>query len=44
MGDIGREAMSMLIEILTEADVPARKRILPTQLVVRGSTSQPRRT
>jgi LacI family transcriptional regulator, repressor for deo operon, udp, cdd, tsx, nupC, and nupG len=44
MGDIGREAMSMLIEILTEDDVPARKRILPTQLVIRGSTAQPRRS
>jgi LacI family repressor for deo operon, udp, cdd, tsx, nupC, and nupG len=39
MGDLGREAMSMLIEILTGADVPPRKRILPTQLIVRGSTS-----
>lgn len=38
-GELGREAMSMMIEILTNADVPARKRILPTQLVVRGSTA-----
>jgi LacI family transcriptional regulator, repressor for deo operon, udp, cdd, tsx, nupC, and nupG len=43
MGDLGREAMSMLIEILTGADVPPRKRILPTQLVVRGSTARPPR-
>lgn len=44
MGDIGREAMRMLIEILTGADVPARKRILPTQFIVRGSTAPPRHT
>jgi LacI family repressor for deo operon, udp, cdd, tsx, nupC, and nupG len=40
MGDIGREAMNMLIEILTGADVPPRKRILPTQLVVRASAAR----
>lgn len=40
MGDIGREAMTMLIEILAGKDVPPRKRILPTQLVVRGSTAR----
>lgn len=40
MSDLGREAMSMLIEILTGDDVPPRKRILPTQLVVRGSTTR----
>jgi LacI family transcriptional regulator, repressor for deo operon, udp, cdd, tsx, nupC, and nupG len=40
MGEIGREAMNMLIEILTGHDVPARKRILPTQLVVRGSAAR----
>jgi LacI family repressor for deo operon, udp, cdd, tsx, nupC, and nupG len=43
MGDIGREAMNMLIEILTGTDVPARKRILPTQLVVRGSAARYKR-
>jgi LacI family transcriptional regulator, repressor for deo operon, udp, cdd, tsx, nupC, and nupG len=44
MGDIGREAMSMLIEILTGADVPPRKRILPTQFIVRGSAARRRQT
>jgi len=39
MGDIGREAATLLIEILKDADVPPRKRILPTQLVVRGSAA-----
>jgi LacI family repressor for deo operon, udp, cdd, tsx, nupC, and nupG len=38
--ELGREAMSMLIEMLRGTDVPARKRILPTQLVVRGSTAR----
>ncbi len=41
--ELGREAMSMLLEILTDTDVPPRKRVLPTQLVVRGSTSVPRK-
>jgi len=40
MSDLGREAMSMLIEILTGENVPPRKRILPTQLIVRGSTAR----
>ncbi|MBV8803697.1 MAG: substrate-binding domain-containing protein, partial [Sinobacteraceae bacterium] len=40
MADLGREAMSMLIEILTADDVPPRKRILPTQLIVRSSTAR----
>ena len=39
-GELGREAMSMLIEILSGEDVPARKRVLSTQLVVRGSTAR----
>jgi LacI family repressor for deo operon, udp, cdd, tsx, nupC, and nupG len=38
--ELGREAMSMLIEILRNNDVPARKRILPTHLVVRGSSGR----
>jgi LacI family repressor for deo operon, udp, cdd, tsx, nupC, and nupG len=38
--ELGREAMNMLIEILRGNDVPARKRILPTQLVIRGSTAR----
>ena len=44
MGDIGREAMTMLIEILNGTDVPPRKRILPTQLVVRGSAARRKTT
>jgi LacI family repressor for deo operon, udp, cdd, tsx, nupC, and nupG len=39
MGDIGREAATLLIEILNQADVAPRKHMLPTQLVVRGSTA-----
>lgn len=39
-GELGREAMNMMLEILTNPGVPARKRILSTQLVVRGSTAQ----
>jgi LacI family transcriptional regulator, repressor for deo operon, udp, cdd, tsx, nupC, and nupG len=38
--ELGREAMNMLIEILRGTDVPARRRILPTQLVIRGSTGR----
>ncbi len=38
--ELGREAMNMLIEILRGDDVPARRRILPTQLVIRGSTGR----
>jgi DNA-binding LacI/PurR family transcriptional regulator len=38
--DLGREAMTMLLEILKGADVPPRKRILPTQLIVRDSTAR----
>ncbi len=40
--ELGREAMSMLIEILDGVDVPARKRILATHLVIRGSTARAR--
>lgn len=40
MGDIGREAMSMLIEILDGTDIPPRKRMLPVQLIVRGSVAR----
>ena len=32
--------MTMLLEILNGTDVPPRKKILPTQLVVRGSTAR----
>ncbi len=38
--ELGREAMNMLIEILRGTDVPARKRILPTQLIIRASTAR----
>jgi len=35
---LGREAMTMLIEILNDPEVPPRKRVLTAELVVRGST------
>jgi LacI family repressor for deo operon, udp, cdd, tsx, nupC, and nupG len=35
---LGREAMTMLIELLNEPEVPTRKRVLSAELVVRGST------
>ena len=35
---IGREAMTMLIELLNDSEVPPRKRVLSADLVVRGST------
>jgi LacI family repressor for deo operon, udp, cdd, tsx, nupC, and nupG len=39
--ELGREAMTLLIEILSGASVAARKRVLPTQLVVRASAARP---
>jgi LacI family transcriptional regulator, repressor for deo operon, udp, cdd, tsx, nupC, and nupG len=36
---LGREAMAMMIELLTDPEVPARKRVLAAELVVRGSTA-----
>jgi len=36
---LGREAMTMLIEILNDPEVPPRKRVLSADLVVRGSTA-----
>jgi len=42
MADLGREAMSMLIEIMNGINVPPRKRILPTQLIVRSSVARHR--
>jgi len=39
---LGREAMTMLIELLNDPEVPPRKRVLSAELVVRGSTG-PRR-
>ena len=40
---LGREAMTMLIELLNDLEVPPRKRVLSADLVVRGSTA-PRTT
>lgn len=40
---LGREAMSMMIELLNDAQVPPRKRVLSAELVVRGSTAPPKR-
>lgn len=37
--ELGREAMSLLIEILQHRASGPRKRVLPTQLIVRGSTA-----
>jgi LacI family transcriptional regulator, repressor for deo operon, udp, cdd, tsx, nupC, and nupG len=36
---LGREAMTMLIELLNDPEVPPRKRVLSADLVVRGSTA-----
>lgn len=36
---LGREAMTMLIELLNGPEVPPRKRVLSADLVVRGSTA-----
>jgi LacI family repressor for deo operon, udp, cdd, tsx, nupC, and nupG len=36
---LGREAMTMLIELLNDPGVPPRKRVLSADLVVRGSTA-----
>ncbi|WNL44606.1 LacI family DNA-binding transcriptional regulator [Dyella sp. BiH032] len=38
---LGREAMSMMLELLGDAAVPPRKRVLSADLVVRGSTAPP---
>src|SRR5262249_27549195 len=37
---LGREAMSLLVEILTDPAVPPRKEVLPVELVVRGSSAR----
>jgi LacI family transcriptional regulator, repressor for deo operon, udp, cdd, tsx, nupC, and nupG len=37
---LGREAMTMLIELLNDPEVPPRKRVLSADLVVRGSTAR----
>ncbi|WP_266158938.1 LacI family DNA-binding transcriptional regulator [Dyella silvatica] len=36
---LGREAMTMMIELLNDPQVPPRKRVLSADLVVRGSTA-----
>lgn len=36
---LGREAMTMMIELLNDPEVPPRKRVLSADLVVRGSTA-----
>ena len=36
---LGLEAMTLLLELLRNPQTPPRKRILPTQLIVRGSTA-----
>ena len=36
--ELGREAMLMLLQILGDPTIPARRTILPTQLIVRGTT------
>ena len=41
--EMGREAMLMLLQILNDRSVPPRKRVLRTQLVIRGSTTHPPR-
>jgi LacI family transcriptional regulator, repressor for deo operon, udp, cdd, tsx, nupC, and nupG len=39
--ELGQEAMTLLLDILRGVSPPGRKRVLPTQLVVRGSTGRP---
>lgn len=41
--DLGREAMSLLVELLRNPKTPPLKRVLPTQLVIRSSTAPPPR-
>ena len=36
---LGREAIGLLLEILTSSDTPVRKHVLPVDLVVRGSAA-----
>ncbi|KJV35368.1 LacI family transcriptional regulator [Luteibacter yeojuensis] len=39
---LGREAMTMMIELLADPEEPPRKRVLAAELVVRGSTAPPK--
>lgn len=41
MQEIGREAMTLLIDLLADPTTAARKRMLPTQLIIRASTAKP---
>jgi len=43
-GALGRNAMELLLEILEDPHTPVRKVMLPTELVIRGSTRKRRRT
>jgi len=42
-GALGRKAMELLLEILERPQTPARKVVLPTELILRGSTGKRRR-
>jgi LacI family transcriptional regulator, repressor for deo operon, udp, cdd, tsx, nupC, and nupG len=42
-GDLGREGMLMLLQILADPDVPTKRLVLPTKLIERGSTAPPRK-
>lgn len=42
--ELGEEAMRMLLDLLNDPLTPVRKRMLPTELVIRGSTGAPRET
>jgi LacI family repressor for deo operon, udp, cdd, tsx, nupC, and nupG len=43
MSALGRKAMELLLEILERPQTPARKVVLPTELIIRGSTGKRRR-
>lgn len=38
---LGRAAMALLMEMLDDPDTPPRKKLLPTHLVIRGSSGPP---
>jgi DNA-binding LacI/PurR family transcriptional regulator len=42
MAEVGRRAMNLLLEKFANPDAPLQRRVLPTHLVVRGSTAPPR--
>jgi hypothetical protein len=41
--EIGRQAMAHLVKILSGERISDRRMLLPTELIVRGSTTAPRR-